>query len=104
MHNHNRTDSNVANQEHDRQNCTVKNIAHLISNANDEISSESRRTNPTRFEKWPREGLLPFAQLQKFSLEQENKNTAQKTECDVRLLERFLNLYSKYYTKKTHYL
>ena len=54
-----------------------------------EMSSESRCTKPARNEKWPREGLLLFALLKKI-LEHENRNTAQKTERDVRLLERFL--------------
>ena len=39
---------------------------------------------------WPREGLFLFAQFKNLPSEQENKNAAQKTERDVRLLERFL--------------
>ena len=47
-------------------------------------SCESRCTKPARFEKWPKEGLLLFAQLKDLFLEQEMKNTF------VRLLGRFL--------------
>ena len=54
-----------------------------------EMSSESRCSKPARIEKWPREGLL-VCSVEEFILEHENKNTAQKTERDVRLLERFL--------------
>ena len=50
------------------------------------MSSESHCIKPARFKKWPREGLLLFTE--EFILEHENKNTAQKTERDVRLLER----------------
>ena len=40
----------------------------------------------TRFEK----GLFTVCSVEEFILEQENKHTAQKTERDLRLLERFL--------------
>ena len=36
--------------------------------------------------------MLPFARLKNLFLEHENKNTTQKTERDVRLLERFLKI------------
>ena len=54
------------------------------------MSSESLAQKPVHFEKWPREFFLLFAQLKNLFCKRENKNTAQKTERDVRLLERFL--------------
>ena len=45
-----------------------------------------------RFEKWPRESLLLFTRLK---TKKENKNTTQKTERYVRLLERFLKTEDK---------
>ena len=53
-----------------------------------EMSSESHCTKPVRIEKWPR--FASVCSVEEFILEHENKNTAQKTERDVRLLERFL--------------
>ena len=53
-----------------------------------ETSSDSRCTQKNaRSEKWP---FASVCSVEEFILEQENKNTAQKTERDVRLLERFL--------------
>ena len=47
-------------------------------------------TKTARFEKWPIEGrFASVCSAEEFILEQENRNTTQKTERDVRLLERF---------------
>ena len=79
----------VANQEHERQNFTVKTIIRPISKANDEISlmmNERTEENVTRKPLHKRLRALKMAEgrftsvcsVEKFMLEHENKNTAQK--------------------------
>jgi len=52
---------------------------------------EPLHKNPHALKKWPTVGLQYVCSVEEFILEQENKNTAQKTERDVRLLERPMN-------------
>ena len=61
-------------------------------NVHKRMSSESRYTTPARFENWPNEGLFLFAYLKNLLEEQENKQTAQTIERDVRLLGGFLKM------------
>ena len=76
-------------------------IVRPISNANDEISlmmNERTEENVMREPLHKTRALWKMAEgrfasvysVEEFILEHENKNTAQKTERDVRLLERFL--------------
>ena len=59
------------------------------------MSPESHCTKICTLWKCTREGLLLFAWLKNLFLEHENKNAAQKTELDVRLLKRFLKMKNK---------
>ena len=55
-----------------------------------ETSSESRCTKTRSLSKMAEGRFVSVSSVEEFILEQENKNTTQKTERDVRLLERFL--------------
>ena len=94
---------NVANQEHERQNFTVKNIVRSISNTNDEGSlmmNESTEENIIRIKilallRNGRENICFCLLSWRICLKTRNKNTAHKTKQNVRLLENFLKQRTK---------